>query len=73
MVKRDKCDTCGVPFSEDSIGGGRCTNCGAIIFEKKLIKKLKKTQEKKKTMPKKTKKAMLKMLNKTKKMNEKGD
>jgi len=29
--KRDCCDGCKEPFSEDSIGGGRCTNCGRMI------------------------------------------
>ena len=33
-MKRDTCDKCATPFSEDSIAGGRCTTCGTMITEK---------------------------------------
>lgn len=29
--ERDCCDGCKEPFSEDSVGGGRCTSCGRMI------------------------------------------
>lgn len=28
---RENCQSCNTPFSEDSINGGRCTNCGSMI------------------------------------------
>lgn len=36
--KRDVCGKCSTPFSEDSINGGRCTNCGTLIFPKEAMK-----------------------------------
>jgi len=36
--KHDACGKCSTPFSEDSINGGRCTNCGTLIFPAETMK-----------------------------------
>lgn len=36
LYSSEGCDRCGAEMTDDSIAGGRCTNCGSPLFPKEV-------------------------------------